>query len=244
MNIIRPNSSYPGIHDGLNMYSGVSDASLSTATSRTNGIIIKTELRQLFFANFTAIPEVDLPIVRDPLTYDFSTIPVYTNAVNNLGYTVSKEPNRGTLNIAIVVPLGYRLQYHIVGSQLLAPITHSEIFSATLAASTYSEAKEARFIIANAGTTGVTAINNTGKTFTFSHPSAGVYKVTSSSALFNVDKVVPFITLEGPSLLVYEAGAKVNSSTEIEINIRGWDGSTLDDVDPAYRIFLNLTILP
>lgn len=232
MDIIKPNSSQPSIHDELHIYSGKYDP-LGVSKS----VRIQTELRQLFFVKIYAIPQTG-----------YGAIPSYENQYKDLGYL---EGTEGTvIYLDIKVPALHTLHYCVIGSSLIKEVPNKEISGSDSAS--ISSTMELETLIANAGTSAIEFKNTTGKTFTYSKFGTGLYDIDASSAIFVQNKLFGHISLtlstESSPTKTFNAFWYYVSTTKVRICITSYDSVTelfsVDNLDSFIDICLTIKIKP
>jgi hypothetical protein len=179
MDILKPNSSMPAVHDGLHVYTGswyVGD------TGRARSVQIRTQLRQIMCANIYS-------------TYVDTDSGDELHQVTHLNYEVGVDSIRKGLIITVIVPAGQTLYYHITGSQDLKPLAHPEQYS-NMAAEAPNKFMHLESIISVAGNSAVEIVNTANSEFTYSKGGTGIYTIESSEPFFTPDSIF-FIQHEG-----------------------------------------------
>lgn len=233
MDIIRPNSSYPSLHDGLHIYTGTV---YSSAIGADKTARIVTDLRQCFFCSIQAV-----------VNAGETTVPDYNSQIRPLGYLEGTDSINGTLYFDIKLPVGYSANYLIIGTDFLQTVTHSEVEQSASAVD--GLVREAYFIV-NYDFSSMTKHDSTFESdvaFVSSNPAGtGNYKITASSAVFSTTKTAVFATIEGTfshandSLIIRP---KVSSTTEILFSVKG-DGGVDADLTSDARVMIHIITFP
>ena len=204
MDIIKPNSSYPSLHDGLHIYSG-------STTSVENIILIKTVLRQTFYVRFYRSKDFEFE----------EGVPTSELKIEELGYIESTDSTSGGLNYTVKNKSNYTLHYLIIGSHEVRTSPHTEITtgSGTL---NYAQTFELECIIPSDGVNDTDFIklkNSFPNTITLSKPSTGTYLITTTGEPIEDGKCMFHVTLEddGFSDNTYEIRAKVVDTNSFSI---------------------------
>jgi hypothetical protein len=231
MDILKPNSSMPAVHDGLHVYTGNWSVD---AASRGRLVVIKTELRQVMFASFYSVAE----------SQGGEKI---LNKVTHLDYQTQPDSVRTSLNFLVTVQPGQKLYYHITGSQNLKDIPNSEQFSNS-AATVPIHDMNLQCLITSAGTTAVEIVNDAHTDFSYSRDATGLYVIASTDVFFTPNSIF-FIQLEGTGVslgnALYTFTGEYASSTEFHIRCyRVTDVSTAIPANSPGRIVFSIKSKP
>ncbi len=241
MDIIKPNSSYPSIHDGLHVLTGSYASKTALGEDRISSVRIVTPLRTITYAMIYAVPT----------NTRTASIPPFSSQYRMLGYYEELNSQNYCLNLNVKVPSGYILKYLIIGSddKLNLPINELE----TSTASSLGDTISLKFIIppTNTATNTLTLVNNSDKTFTFSNPAAGRFRIVANSPLFSSTKTFCSAMLENNAsdLIVSSATGIYVSSTIYDIYVKQAEETGLDtgivhvsQTNPENRIHVSFEI--
>lgn len=180
MDIIKPQSSYPAFQDGLHIYTGNIQAQSGMAYR------FLTENRSTNFALFYLVKTPSQATPTPPSGSDGSlVIPRVESQYIQLGYTETYDTNSNRLSYDVQsIPGNFNLHYLIIGTDGTGANTVNEVTTRATA-----RVAPVPFFIRGrlqpAGTGNIVDTNvNSNITFSFTHPSTGIYTVTSSAAFF------------------------------------------------------------
>lgn len=232
MDIIKPNSTYPSLHDGLHIYSG-------STTLTSDLVLIKTILRQSFYVRFYRT-----------INSGFPGVPGHSSQIEELGYIESTDTTSGGLNYTVKSKSGWTIYYLIIGSHEIRTQPHSEVVEGS-GSLDYSQVICLEKIIANAGTSAVNLYDNSEATLTYTKEGTGSYRITSDTPIFNTDKTIAHLTMENDNNLdgTYELRGNVGSTTTFDIKCYFNDNEGDSAIAPidfpgTSRVFLSIKIYP
>lgn len=228
MDIIKPNSAYPSLHDGLHIYSG------STTTYSTL-LVIKTKLRQSFFVKF----------YRETGFGSTEVLPSIEQFQKELGYVESADAVTGGLNYTIKNISGSTIKYLIIGTHDIRNSTHEEITPGTGSLSNAQDITLDAIIEAD-GTMSFSKCNAlTAPSLIFSSLGTGSFQILSDTPIFSTSKTVFSLCMENNNNTdgTFEIRGQVVDSTHfvITIFINDNEGSSIINLsNPPDRIMLML----
>lgn len=170
MDIIKASSSLPTHLDGLHILTGN-----YPVTGQDKSLRITTPIRNATYISIYAVVTASLRI---------STIPKFASQYKQLGYSERVDSTTGTLYYDVKAPNGYTLYYYIVGSDSIKEVPTREVTDSAVAESI--EPRNLKVLISNDGTQAVnTFLDDTGRSFTYSKLSTGIYRLEASPSLFS-----------------------------------------------------------
>lgn len=233
MDIIKPNSSYPSIHDGLHILTGSYVSQTSGGSDRITSTLIKTGMRTITYAHIYSMKKYS---DRE------GTIPAFASQYRLLGYLEETDAQNFTKNLNIVVPNGEIMNYLIIGTDQIPNLPTQEIIGSTGTVET--DKKILKLKIPSAGTGATKLESNVKQTVTCSYLD-GVYTIQSNVAFFSENKT--FVTLSLDSQIEtpdsYSVSSQWVDSTHYVIYVFKND----DDPEPALapgNIYVSFEVYP
>lgn len=234
MDIIKPNSSYPSIHDGLHMLTGSYVSQTTGGSDRITTTLIKTGMRNITYAHLYSLRKLQ---DRDV------TIPVYTSQYRLLGYLEETDTQNFTKNLNVVVPNGEIMNYLIIGSDQIPNIPTHEIVGST---GTTETDKKLLKVFLNADGTATRFESNIKQTITGVKYADGIYKISSNVSFFKENKTFVQFGMDGASFsnLSWSFSGAYFSTTEYRIYVLSNNETDIALTDLQDRLCISFEVYP